>query len=177
MMKPWKLTGLLQVGKHIKTIRTQQGIRLSEMARLLGYGNINRGVQRLHIFESEGIITEELLKKIVEVLGVPDKDLKWLIEQDRIDLHCRFEEWCSKSEPPHLIIRLIPGVYKRKWVPDSVPPDRVEKYASATAAEERKKTCLVLNRRESLWFDEDGRFKFRQTATPDAPVHFPYMTV
>jgi hypothetical protein len=100
-----------------------------------------------------------------------------LIEQDRQDLRRRFEEWCSRSEPPHLIIRLIPGVYKRKWVPDSVPADRVEEYASATAAEEGKKTCLVLNRKESVWYDEEGRFRFRQMATPDDPIHYPYMTV
>jgi transcriptional regulator with XRE-family HTH domain len=168
---------LLQTGRHIKTIRTQRGIRLSELARLLGYGNINRGVQRLHVFESEGIITEELLKKVVEVLGVPAEDLKRLIEKDRIDLHRRFEEWCRESEPPHLVIRLIPGVYKRKWVPDSVPAEQVEEYASTTAAEGGKKTCLVLNRRESVWFDEGGRLRFRQTARPDNPVHFPYMTV
>ena len=176
-MKPRKLFGLLHTGRHIKTVRTQRGIRLSELARLLGYGNINRGVQRLHVFESEGIITEELLAKVVQVLGIPDEDLKRLMERDRQDLHRRFEEWCSKSEPPHLIIRLIPGVYRRKWVPDSVPAERVEEYASATAAEEQKKTCLVLNRRESVWYDEEGRFRFRQTARPDNPIHFPYMTV
>jgi hypothetical protein len=56
-----KLRGLLQIGKHIKAVRTQRGIRLSEMARLVGYGNVNRGVQRLDLFESKGIISEELL--------------------------------------------------------------------------------------------------------------------
>lgn len=176
-MKPKKLIGLLQVGKHIKTLRCQRGIRLSELAHLAGYGNINRGVQRLHIFESEGIITEELLQKVVEVLGIPDRDLNRLIEQDRQDLHRRFEEWCRDSEPPHLVVRLIPGVYKRVWVPDSVPAEQVEQYASATAAEEQKRVCLVLNRRDSVWFDEEGRFRFHQRASADNPIHFPYMTV
>jgi len=176
-MKPSKLTGLLQSGKHIRKLRTERGIRLSELAHLVGYGNINRGVQRLHLFESEGVITQELLDKVVKVLDVPDEDLKWLMERDRQDLRRRFEEWCAKSEPPHLIIKLIPGVYKRKWVPDSVPPDRLEQYATATAAEEGKKTCLVLNRRDSVWFDERGEIRFRRTATPDHPIHRPYMTI
>jgi len=176
-MKQGELIGLLQTGRHIRKVRTQRGIRLSDMARLVGYGKINRGVQRLHRFETEGIITEELLDKVVQALGVSDEDLKRLIEQDREDLRLRFEEWCSKSEPPHLVIRLIPGVYQRVWVPDSVPADKLEQYAATTAAEEQKKTCLVLNRRESLWFDEEGRFRFRQTAHPDNPIHYPYMTV
>jgi len=95
-MRQRKLIGLLRVGMHIKEVRTQRGVRLSEMARLVGYGNINRGVQRLHLFESEGIITEELLQKVVEALDIPAEDLKRLIEQDRVDLERRFEEWCSK---------------------------------------------------------------------------------
>ncbi len=176
-MKQRKLTGLLQTGRHIRQVRTQRGIRLSELAHIVGYRNVNRGVQRLHLFESEGTITDELLQKVVQALSVSDEDLKRLIEQDRQDLHRQFEDWCSKSELPHLIIRLIPGVYQRRWVPDSVPVDQVEQYAATTAADEEKRVCLVLNRRESLWFDEEGRFRFRQTATPDASAHFPYMTV
>jgi len=95
-MKEPKLRGLIQVGRHIIELRTQRGIRLSEMARLVGYGNINIGVRRLHRFESEGIITEKLLQKIVETLDMPAEDLKRLIEQYRVDLERRFEEWCSK---------------------------------------------------------------------------------
>jgi hypothetical protein len=34
-MKEVKLIGLLQTGKHIRKVRTQQGIRLSDMARLV----------------------------------------------------------------------------------------------------------------------------------------------
>ncbi|MGO9120686.1 MAG: hypothetical protein ACLQPD_24115 [Desulfomonilaceae bacterium] len=175
-MRQGKLIGLLQTGRHISKVRSQQGIRLSEMAHLAGYRNLNHGVRRLHVFESEGIITKELLDKIVEVLGLSDEDLKRLIEQDRQELRRRFEDWLSKLEPPHLIIRLIPGIYQRSRVPDAVPRDRVEEYASVIAAQEHKKTCLVLNRRESVWFDEYGRFKFRQKATPDNPLHHPYMT-
>ncbi len=95
-MRQDKLTGLLQVGRHIRQVRTQRGVRLSELARLVGYGNINKGVQRLHLFESEGIITKELLQKVVEALDIHAEDLKRLIEQDRVDLERRFEEWCSK---------------------------------------------------------------------------------
>src|SRR5208283_5589522 len=106
-----------------------------------------------------------LLDKVAEVLGVSDEDLKWLMEQDRIDLHRRFEEWCSKSESPHLVVRLIPGVYKRIKISGSVPADQLEHYAATTAAEKKMQTCLVLNRRDSVWFDEEGQLKFRQTAT------------
>ena len=95
-MRQRKLIGLVRVGRHIRQVRTQRGVRLSELARLVGYGNINRGVQRLHLFESEGIITEELLQKVIEALDIPAEDLKRLIEQDRVDLERRFEEWCSK---------------------------------------------------------------------------------
>jgi hypothetical protein len=95
-MKEPKLRGLLQISRHIIEHRSRQGIRLSEMARLVGYGNINTGVRRLHRFESEGIITEKLLQKIVEALDIPAEDLKRLIEQDRVDLEWRLEEWCSR---------------------------------------------------------------------------------
>ena len=95
-MRQRKLIGLVRVGRHIRQVRTQRGVRLSELARLVGYGNINRGVERLHLFESEGIITEELLQKVIEALDIPAEDLKRLMEQDRVDLERRFEEWCSK---------------------------------------------------------------------------------
>jgi len=154
-MRHEKFIGLFQTGRHIRKVRSQQGIRLSEMARLVGYGNVNREVQRLHVFESEGIISEELLEKVAETLAVPLEDLQRLVDLDRQDSQRRFEEWCSKSEPPHLVIRLIPGVYQRVWVPVSVPSDWLEQYAATTATEREKQTCLVMNRRESVWFDED----------------------
>lgn len=122
-------------------------------------------MQRLHRFETEGIISEELLAKVAEALAIPVEDLERSKELDKMDLERRFEEWCGKSEPPHLIIRLIPGVYQRQWVPDSLHADQLEQYAAGTAAARKRPTCLVLNREESVWFDEEGNLRFRQKAT------------
>jgi mRNA-degrading endonuclease HigB of HigAB toxin-antitoxin module len=46
-VKRRKLIGLLQTGRRIRKVRTPQGIRLSKLARLVGYENINQGVNRL----------------------------------------------------------------------------------------------------------------------------------
>jgi hypothetical protein len=54
----------------------------------------------------------------------------------------------KKSEPPHLVIRLIPGVYQRKWIPNAVPADQLDEYAATTAAERKMKTCLCSHQSE-----------------------------
>ncbi|MFC1834126.1 hypothetical protein ACFL2Q_05255 [Thermodesulfobacteriota bacterium] len=98
-------------------------------------------------------------------------------ELDRQETYRCFEEWISESDPPHLIIRLIPGVYRREWLPEVIPEDEVWRYADDRALQTQKRTCLVLNRMNSVWFNERGRFRFRRTATPDDPIHHPYMTI
>ena len=135
-----KLFGLNGLGRYIEEERVRKEIRLSELASLVGYRNISKGVNRSHRFESEGIVGEDLLARIAEVLEIPRSKIDELKELERQENYRRFDECVAQSDPPHLIIRLIPGVYRREWVPSSVPTVQLEHYAAAKALETQKQT-------------------------------------
>ena len=163
------------LGSFFRQERLRKGLSLGQLARLVGYKNLSSGSNRIHRCERTGIIHQDLLVKIALVLDIDSKTIDQLFDLDRRRL---FSEWLSfANEPitPYVVVRLIPAVYMHCPLPDEIcSVEAAEEYASQLSRAKRKRCCLVLSRRYSVWFDEKGKVECRTEAVPGQP-NSPYM--
>jgi hypothetical protein len=90
----------------------------------------------------------------------------WLIEQDRREFIQRWNKWADEPITPHLVVRVIPGVYFEEEIAEGVrTTEAMVQYAADYARRLRKKVWLVLSRRLTIYFEEDGT-KHVQKAVP-----------
>lgn len=83
----------------------------------------------------------------------------------------------NQPVPMELILKLIPAVYKLVKIPDHIKDaDGAIEFASGVAKEWGRAACLAINRKESIWFKEDGTIKFRSTAQPGIP-NIPFSSI
>jgi transcriptional regulator with XRE-family HTH domain len=67
-MKAW--------GELLRRRRELQGVTVEDMARLLGYRDTKKGMRRVLTVEATGVVREDLLLKMAEVLGLDWADLE-----------------------------------------------------------------------------------------------------
>lgn len=148
-----------------------------QVAQMVGYRNINKGIRRLLIFEKTGIIRPELLAKVVDAIGMNREMVEVFAEDDRQDRLRVWEKWVNEAVPMRLVVRLMAAVYCQKTVPLEIrTPEEAEKWSCDWAGKHRKQVCLVLSRRWSIWIDACGSVTARTEAKPDEPNE-PFMQV
>ena len=156
-----------QLSKHFRETRLDKGIRVSHLARLCGYTNLSRGSRRIHNFESGGSIHRPLLMKMADALGIDRSKVEALVEEDR---HQFFEEWSKwANEPiyPYLVVRMMAAVYCQHRLPPEIESvEEAEAFAADFTKTHRLKSCLVLSRKISVWFAEDGSVSSVTEAVP-----------
>lgn len=163
------------LGKYFREQRVQQDLSLGQLARMVGYNNLSKGSNKIVRFEREGVITEELLARLADVLHIDFATVESLIEQDRQDRLRQWEEWVSQPVPMQLIAKIIPAVYSGVSLPkEIITPEQAEAFAVEYARQNRRQVCLALSRRLSVWIDAEGNVYARTTATPDEP-NVPFM--
>jgi hypothetical protein len=148
-----------------------------QVAQMVGYRNINKGIRRLRVFEKTGFIKPELLAKVVDAIGMNWQMVEVFAEDDRQDRLRVWEQWVNEPVPMRLVVRLMPAVYCQKTVPLEIrTPEEAEKWACDWAVKHRKQVCLVLSRRWSIWIDACGSVTGRTEATLGGPNE-PFMWV
>ncbi len=161
---------------HFKNRRLELSLRPGAVARRIGYRSIVGAANKICRFEETGTIQAELLVKLAAVLGIDRPTIECLIEDDR---RANFEEWtrwASVAIRPHLIIKLIPGIFGTNEIPDALVGDQNEmvRFAADLARRAQKRVWLVLSRRLSIVFDEQGNRIRVEEASPGQP-NGPYM--
>jgi transcriptional regulator with XRE-family HTH domain len=157
--------------------RTEKGVTLGQLARMVGYKNVSKGANKISRFEQQGTVTEELLVRLAEALDIDLPTVEALMEKDQEDHLQRWQEWVNEPVPMCLVVRYIPGVYGRQALPEDVKTqEEAESYACQFARQSGKKVCLALSRRHSVWIDETGKIYDRTEATPNHP-NAPYMSL
>ena len=71
------------LAEYFSTIRRNKGITLAQLARMIGYQNVNKGYRRIDKFEKFGQVHEDLLAKLAAALEIDDQTVSRLIEEDR----------------------------------------------------------------------------------------------
>ena len=164
------------VAEHFRKTRLQRGLKLSEVAVRMGYRRTDRslshGCNRLQKFETTGDIDARVFVKLAEVLGIDQATVNGLLQQDLED----WLKWANEPVRPCLVVRIMAAVYSRAELPDEIRSvEEAERYASEFAMEHRLRVCLVLSRRVSVYFADDGSFQYASEAVPGGEPNQPHV--
>jgi hypothetical protein len=143
--------------QEIRFVMTRRGIGRAELAQLLGYKNIAKGLRRLDAWtagsERPGNSQRELL---AEFLALSVEQLDALLAKDQKLL---FDERRRKrAQDPHyyLTLRLMAAVYSTKRLPAGIARRKAIRTARELAIASRKKCALNTPKNQTLWFNEKG---------------------
>ena len=164
------------MNKHLRNLighhRQSKGFNFGELAKLCGL-NPKKWANKIVNFEREGNGSNELIHSLIRVLEINPQEVRDAVRKDYED----WEKWVSEPVPMELILKIIPAVYKLIKIPDYInDTDEAIEFASSVAKEWGRQACLSINRKESIWFKEDGTTKFRSTTQPGIP-NIPYSTI
>ena len=166
------------LAEHFRKTRLQKGLKLSEVALRMGYSrtarSLSHGCNRLHRFETTGDIDIHLFTKLMAVLEIDQATVNEVLQQDLED----WLKWANEPIRPHLVVRLMAAIYSQADIPDEVQSvEEAERYASEFAKGHKLRVCLVLSRRVSVYFADDGSFQYASEAVPGGEPNQPYTVV
>jgi transcriptional regulator with XRE-family HTH domain len=154
------------LGKYIKQKRLDAGLKVSKLAALIGYRNLNKGCGKVRGLENEGYFqSKEFLSKVAAALNIDHETLDTLIQKD-IDAYEAWED--ANPIQPHLVLRYIAAVYGQCEIPEQtcLSLDESIRFASEKAVERKLRVCLVWSRRLSIYFDREGQEEGRSEEQP-----------
>ncbi len=150
----------------IKQERIKQGYNYAELARKMGYRNIERGMRRIITLEREGTVHPEVLARLVEALALDEDHVDRLIRKDNEQERIAFEAWLNTPVERHLIIRWMPAVYGERKIPSSInTEEEAIAYAQAVAREYSSMVWLVLSRKINIHIAGDGSIRSKNVVT------------
>ena len=153
--------------------RVERRLTTGQLARLLGYCNVTKASNRIQRFEAGGKVSPDLLARLSSALEVNSEEIRKSLSEDYRD----WLAWANEPIRPYVVLRYLACVYQRIELPDDVlEAEAAESFASNLSREKKLKTCLVLTRRLSCWYDATGREYARTEATPDLPCE-PFVSI
>ena len=163
------------LAKHFHDRRIERGLNLAQLATLAGYPNTLKGMNRLVAFEREGEVHPDLLRKLSVILDVDEGTIRRLAaEDDRLFLE-DWNRWADEPVEPYAVVRMLACVYQHNNLPPEITStEAAEAFAANLARRWKRKVCLVVSRRYSVWLDEAGEVYSRSEAVPGQP-NTPYV--
>jgi hypothetical protein len=162
------------LSEHFKKRRLEKGLRLSELARLLGYSNLSKGCQRIETFEGCGDITSDLFAKLALALEIDQLTIDRLAQEDLRE----WAAWANEPIKPYMVVRAMATVYCPVNLPDEIQSvEEAQAFASKRAREWSKRICLILSRRISVWYAADGTVEQITEAVPGGGPNQPYTEI
>lgn len=156
------------LGEYIRARREQLGLRRSQVARRLGYENVNKGSRRVHDLEQGRGTSRDFLLRLMGILSIEPQVVQDLIDRDRQEYVTAWNRWADEPTPMHAAVRYVPGFFAGIDLPgDVTTPEQAVAWAVETAKQKQKKVILVVTRRVSWTVHEDGRADGPFVATPD----------
>jgi transcriptional regulator with XRE-family HTH domain len=154
------------LGQYIKKKRLDAKMKVSKLAAMIGYRNLNKGCGKVRGLENGGYFqSEEFLSKVAAALNIDHETLAPLIQKD-IDAYEAWED--ANPIQPHVVLRYIAAVYGQCDIPEQtrLSLDESIRFASAKAVERKLRVCLVWSRRLSIYFDREGQEEGRSEEQP-----------
>lgn len=159
------------LSRHFKDRRLALGLRPGDVARRIGYRSIVGAANKICQFEQTGNLHAELFAKLAAVLDIDSPTIERLVEEDRRATFEEWTKWANMPIRPHLVIKLIPAIFGINEIPEAILDDRraMEFFAAELARRAKKRIWLVLSRRLSIVFDEQGnRIRVEEAAPGEA---------
>lgn len=114
-----------------------------------------------------------MIRKLIHALEMDLDEVKNANNKDLDD----WNKWLDEPVAMELVLKPNIGIYLGAKIPNEIDnQEKAVKYAASRVKEYRSETCLILNRRESMWFKRDGSLKFKGIDKTGI-VATPYMTV
>jgi transcriptional regulator with XRE-family HTH domain len=124
-----------RLGKFFRDRRIEKGLSFHQVAELAGFGNRNKGSNRIQRFESGGKIMPDLFAKLASILEVSPDEVSRSMAED-------YQEWLLwANEPirPYIVMRLMACVYQQIQLPDDALTIEAAKDHAARLARDNKK--------------------------------------
>ena len=150
------------LGDYVRRQREKQGLNRGQLAKAAGYRNTAKGIRRILDLETTGVCVEKMWKGICRMLQLAAEDVDRVRELDWQD----YQAWLDKPIEMQLVLRWMACAYTTV----------AEAYACEVARERKRKVCLVVSRRLSIWVNEEGCVYSRSTPSRGRPNQ-PYMQV
>lgn len=158
------------LSRFFKQKRIALGLRLPDVARRCGYTNLSRGSNRIDRFEQTGDIHPDLYVKLAVALDIDQATCDRLNAEDAQQARREWLEYINEPIEPHIVFRAIPGVFIGKDLPEGCETiEEMEEAASDFARRSGKLVWLVVSRKLTIRFNEDGSKRSVEEATPDHP--------
>ena len=162
------------LGEHIKARRLELGLGRGEVARLLGYSNVNKACRRLCDIEDGRRLDKAFLVQLTKLLRIEPQIIQEKIDCDRAEFVAAWNKWADEPVPIQIAVRWIPGFIAGVRVPDDVKtPEQAVAFGQSLAAQKHKKVFVILSRRVTVGIKESGEIDGQFDATPaDNPSPF-----
>ena len=163
------------MNKHLRKLighhRQSKGLNFKETAELCGL-NPQKWANRIVTFEREGLGPDEMIRKLIQALEL---DLDEVRQANNKDLD-EWNKWLDEPVAMELVLKPNIAIYLGAKIPDEIDnQEKALKYAASMAKEYEFESCLILNRRECIWFKRDGSLKFENKKS--GIIDPPHMTV
>jgi len=130
------------LGDFFRDRRIERGLSLTQLARLVGYRNLNKGMRNILRFERDGTIRDDLLVALAEALEVDWCIVEELTDKDRQERLREWKEWANEPIPMYMVVRYMAAVYGKKPLPRnrqrstpaSTPQSTTGRYVSCSPA-------------------------------------------
>ena len=77
------------MNQHLRNLihqhRESKGTKVGKMSEMNGYRNISKGSNKILRFEREGLASNELIQKLIDVLGVEPLEVQRALQKDYQD--------------------------------------------------------------------------------------------
>jgi transcriptional regulator with XRE-family HTH domain len=156
---------MTKLGLFFRDRRLAKGMKVSDLARLIGYQNISHGSQRIHDLERVGVGDPALVTKVAGALGVPEAEYQPLQRDDQQERMKDWAAWVNEPIRPYFIVRQMAAMYQPRPLPSWIlAQEHAEKYVADIARQLRLRCCLVWSRRLSIFYSADGMVENVQEA-------------
>ena len=125
-------------------------LSLTQLARMVGYGNVSKGYRKIDVFERTGHCHPILFAKLTAALDIDERTRNRLEYED-------YKDWLrtpANPPTPYLLRTALRGCL---GVPEELKTvEEMERYAADYARRHGTPVCLVLDKRIRVRFAKDG---------------------
>ena len=141
------------VAAHFRKRRLEMHLSLAQLARIVGYANISKGVRKIDTLERKGECHPILFAKLMAALGIDERTRSRLAYED-------YKEWLATPANPPTPYMLRSPIRGCLGVPEELKTvEEMERYAADYARRGGWSVCLVLDNRIRMLFSPDGSLK------------------
>ena len=94
--RPLRIPKEAVINKNLRNLIHQhqesKGIKVGKMSEMLGYRNISKVFNKILWFEREGLASNELIQKLIDVLGVEPLEVQRALQKDYQDWQAWLDE-------------------------------------------------------------------------------------